>query len=59
MNKNMEKVLVSRSELEAYCAAQDQAFGYDAMRDWLYQYAETAQLSREAWSFYHMMMTAY
>jgi hypothetical protein len=52
-------VLVSRSELEAYCAAQEQTFGYDEMRDWLYQYAETAKLSQEAWNLYHGLMVAY
>ena len=59
MKKNMETVLVNRSELEAYCTAQEQVFGYDEMRDWLFNYVQTAQLNDSAWAFYHTMMVAY
>ena len=59
MKNKKSAVLVSRSELEAYCAAQDNVFGYDAMRDWLHVYAETAHLSTEAWQLYISIMRAY
>lgn len=59
MKDKKSEVLVSRSELAAYCDAHAETFGYDAMRDWLYKYAETAKLSDEAASYYRMMMTAY
>lgn len=55
----MKLVLTSRSELEAYITAHLETFGYDEMRDWLYDYALNHLMDEQACQLYSSIMTAY